>query len=302
MPITLLDPKNDFVFKKLFSESPDLLASLINAVRNNESPIEIIKAPDPAIDKEELTSKFIVLDVLARDNQGRLLNIELQIRCRAAWIERSFYCLARAYVDQLGQEDHCVTPKPIVGINFLDFDLFAGKQAHWHFKFQDGIQRDLTLGHIQLHVLELCKLDRQHQASSALSDWVSWLKHWCDDSVMRGIHHPAVHQAQDKLKQFSQDEDTRLRAHARERFLHEETSFLGSAYCNQSFAGEQKDSEVNPHPGEHGRVILITQLLTLKFGEPPLEFQRRLYQAGEAELDRWAARILFAQTPADVFG
>jgi hypothetical protein len=27
----LLDPKNDFVFKKLFAEAPDLLAALINA-------------------------------------------------------------------------------------------------------------------------------------------------------------------------------------------------------------------------------------------------------------------------------
>ncbi|MFA5630692.1 MAG: Rpn family recombination-promoting nuclease/putative transposase [Porticoccaceae bacterium] len=302
MPKTLLDPKNDFVFKKLFAESPDLLANLIDAVRGSEGPIEIIEVPNSAIDIEELTGKFIVLDVLARDNQGRLLNIELQIRCRAAWIERSFYYLARAYVDQLKQEDRCAVPKPVIGINFLDFDLFAGEQAHWHFKFQDGIQRELALGHMQLHVLELCKFDRQHPASNALIDWISWLKHWHDDSVMSEIHHPAVHQAHDKLRRLSQEEDTRSRAHARERFLHKESSFFGGMYHEQSPASEKKRSEESTHVRERDQATLITQLLTLKFGEPPSEIQQRLYQAREAELDRWAARILFAQTPADVFG
>jgi len=32
--MNLLDPKNDFVFKKLFAEAPGLLAALINAVRS----------------------------------------------------------------------------------------------------------------------------------------------------------------------------------------------------------------------------------------------------------------------------
>jgi hypothetical protein len=29
--VLLLDPKNDFVFKKLFADAPELLAALINA-------------------------------------------------------------------------------------------------------------------------------------------------------------------------------------------------------------------------------------------------------------------------------
>lgn len=31
----LLDPKNDYVFKRLFADSPDLLAELISAVRQD---------------------------------------------------------------------------------------------------------------------------------------------------------------------------------------------------------------------------------------------------------------------------
>lgn len=62
---TLLDPKNDYVFKRLFSTAPDPLVSVINAVRVGEPPITRVELIDPRIDPEELTGKFIILDILA---------------------------------------------------------------------------------------------------------------------------------------------------------------------------------------------------------------------------------------------
>ena len=67
---TLLDPKNDFVFKKLFIESLPLLTDLINAIRHGETPIEVVEILNPRIEPDELLGKYIVLDVLARDFDG----------------------------------------------------------------------------------------------------------------------------------------------------------------------------------------------------------------------------------------
>jgi hypothetical protein len=38
----LLDPKNDYVFKRLFVRAPRLLVALINAVRHAEPPIRAV--------------------------------------------------------------------------------------------------------------------------------------------------------------------------------------------------------------------------------------------------------------------
>ena len=92
----LLDPKLDVVFKKLFVEAPDLLADLINAVRSDEPPIVELEILNPQIAPEELTGKFIVLDILARDATGQLFNIEMQTRNHAGWSSRSVYYLARS--------------------------------------------------------------------------------------------------------------------------------------------------------------------------------------------------------------
>ncbi|MEW6746747.1 MAG: Rpn family recombination-promoting nuclease/putative transposase [Planctomycetota bacterium] len=51
-----------------------------------------------------------------------------------------------------------------------------------------------------------------------------------------------------------------------------------------------------------GKRLILVQLLTTRFGRLAPEISARLAQAGQDELDRWAQRILIAESPADVFG
>jgi len=69
--MNLLSPKNDYIFKRLFAAQKHELSALINAVRGDEPPLEVIEILNPTIDATELNGKFIVLDVLARDVTGR---------------------------------------------------------------------------------------------------------------------------------------------------------------------------------------------------------------------------------------
>jgi hypothetical protein len=62
----LLDPKNDCVFKRLFADSPDLLAELISALRKDEPQLQVLQVLNPRILPEDLIGKPIELDVLAR--------------------------------------------------------------------------------------------------------------------------------------------------------------------------------------------------------------------------------------------
>jgi predicted transposase/invertase (TIGR01784 family) len=287
----LLDPKNDFVFKKLFVKRPELLADLINAVRGAETPVEIVDILNPRIEPEDLAGKFIVLDVLVQDTQGRRFNVEMQVRNLAEWLERSLYYLARAYAGQLKRGDDYATLRQAVGINLLDFDLFESERAHWWFRLRDEERPAVTLDLLQLHVLELRKLDRQRaRLTSALAGWITYFKHWREDKVMSEIRHPPVQNALEELKQLSRDEETWWRAVARERALHDEVSFVNSARREG-----RKDGLLE------GRVLLLTRQLTLKFGALPEPLQQRLRSASEEELDTWAERVLSADKLDDLF-
>ncbi len=81
----LLDPKNDYVFKRLFADAPALLAALINAVRWRAPPITWLEVRNPAIDPKDLAGKSIILDLLAEDATGTHSGIEMQVRRFGAW-------------------------------------------------------------------------------------------------------------------------------------------------------------------------------------------------------------------------
>jgi len=66
----LLDPTNDYVFKRLFVEAPELLVAPINDLRPDLPDIASVEILNPNIEPSDLTGKYIILDVLARDTAG----------------------------------------------------------------------------------------------------------------------------------------------------------------------------------------------------------------------------------------
>jgi len=287
----LLDPKNDYVFKKLFAEAPELLAALINAVRSDEPPVEVIEVTNPRIEPEEITGKFIVLDILAKDQQGNLFNIEMQVRRYDPWSARSTYYLARTLSSQITSGEDYQALKPVIGIHLLDFDLFDqpenAQQAQWCFELRDRTNPQIKLGdELKLHIIELSKADRLGQTAGNLADWITLFEHWQEDSKMRNIDYPPVQQALDRLKGLSADAETRRQAFVRERALLDEASAINAATAR----------------GKHeGEAIILERLLTKRFGPLPEAARSRLAGASLDQLDLWADRILDAPTLAAVF-
>ncbi|MBB3101887.1 Rpn family recombination-promoting nuclease/putative transposase [Azomonas macrocytogenes] len=292
--LQLLDPKNDFVFKRLFADSPELLADLINAVRSDEPPIEIVEVLNPRIDPAELHGKFIVLDVLARDEHGRFYNIEMQVRRHADWIPRSTYYLARTLANQLKTGDDYGTLKPVIGIHLLDFELYEHTQAHWCFELRDRLCPEVALGNaLQLHLIELPKADRLHSGQTRLANWITYFEHWQEDSIMSNVTHEPVRQAMQQLEQLSSDEEAKRLAFVRERALRDEISELKAARKEGLEQGLEK--------GRQQLVATVQRQLTRRFGPLPEVVQERLAQADTVQLERWADRLLDAASLEEVF-
>jgi predicted transposase/invertase (TIGR01784 family) len=230
----LLDPKNDYVFKRLFADAPALLAALINAVRWRAVPITALEVRNPTIDPKDLEGKYIILDLLAEDAAGAHYDIEMQVRRYAAWSARSTYYLARLLSGQLVPGDDYTELKPAIGIHLLDFDLFRAPahagQAQWCFEMRDADSPNVTLGQeLQLHLIELRKADRLRIAPGPLAAWVALFEHWQEYDTMSRITDEPVRSALDKLRHLSADEETRWRAFARERALYDERTLIKEA-------------------------------------------------------------------------
>ena len=230
----LLDPKNDYVFKRLFADAPNLLAALINAVLAPAAPVVVVSVRNPGIDPAELSGKYIVLDLLVEDSAGRQYHLEMQIRRYLAWSARSTYYLARLICGQLSAGDDYADLKPAIGIHFLDFDLFDAPthadKAIWRFEMRDADRPVVLLGHeLQLNLIELRKADRLGTPTGALADWIALFKHWNEEQAMSQIADDCVRAAREKLVSLSADKETRRLAFVRERALRDERTLLREA-------------------------------------------------------------------------
>ena len=211
----LLDPKNDYVFKRVFGEAPELLVCLINDLRPDLPEIRSVEILYPGINAEELRGKYIILDVLARDAAGHSYNIEIQVRRYGAWHQRALFYLARMLGQQLGQGEDYGVLRAAVGIHLLDFDLFTETaeqraQALWRFEMRDAGQPAVTLGNLlQLSLIELKKADRLGLGSDPLSAWVAFFEHWQEEPTMSGIEHAPIQEALSRVRQLSADEEAR---------------------------------------------------------------------------------------------
>ena len=222
----LLDPKNDYVFKRLLADSPALLSALISAVRFDRPPVEALRVLNPAILPHEFEGKAIVLGVLAQDAQGHRFNVEMQSRRHPDWIARSVFYLARTLTKQLGEGESYEALRSAVGIHLLDFDLFDDPaQSTWRFELRDERQPRLRLGdEIELNLVELPKARAIGGLPGPITAWVEFFERWNEETVMAQIDDPAVREARRRLEVISGDQEERIRAELREKAIRDEIS------------------------------------------------------------------------------
>ena len=99
----LLNPKIDFVFKKIFGSEkhPGVLISFLNAVLKPKNNITDVEIKNTDIDKSYIEDKFSRLDVKAVTSKNEIINIEIQLKNEYNMIQRSLYYWSKLYEEQL---------------------------------------------------------------------------------------------------------------------------------------------------------------------------------------------------------
>jgi predicted transposase/invertase (TIGR01784 family) len=95
-----LDPKNDFVFKRIFGEHKDLLMSFLNALMPLDpgQEIEDVEYLHPEIVPENPAKKLSIVDVRCIDNYGRQFIVEMQVLWTDSFYSRMVFNASKAYV------------------------------------------------------------------------------------------------------------------------------------------------------------------------------------------------------------
>ena len=232
---TLLNPKIDFVFKKIFgsSDHPDILISFLNAVLKSQNPITSVEIKNSDLEKEYIEDKFSRLDVKALTSNREIINIEIQLKNEYNMIQRSLYYWSKLYEEQLSEGDRYDKLSRTVCINILDFKYLKNDRFHNGYRLKE-IETNEELTDLQeIHFIEIPKLktfDSAEEIVDLLEGWVEFLRD-PESEVIRKLEmsNKEIREAKDELYRLSRNSKERELYYLREKSLRDEISALANA-------------------------------------------------------------------------
>ena len=231
----LLNPKIDFVFKKIFGseENPKILIGFLNAVLKPIIPIVEVEIKNTDIEKVHVEDKFSRLDVKAKTSNQEIINIEIQLKNEYNMIQRSLYYWSKLYEEQLGDGDRYDKLCRTVCINILDFKYLKNDRFHNGYRLKE-IETNEELTDIEeIHFIEipkLKKLNSEEEVVDMLEAWVEFLRD-PESEVVRKLEmsNSEIREAKDKLYKLSMDDKERELYFLREKSIKDEISALANA-------------------------------------------------------------------------
>ena len=232
---TLLNPKIDFVFKKIFGseEHPEILISFLNAVLKPKKPIVSVEIKNSDLEKEYIEYKFSRLDVKALTSNKEIINIEIQLKNEYNMIQRSLYYWSKLYEEQLSEGDRYDKLSRTVCINILDFKYLKNDRFHNGYRLKE-IETNEELTDLQeIHFIEIPKLKRfesTEEIVDLLEGWVEFLRD-PESEVIRKLEmsNKEIREAKDEPYRLSRNSKERELSYLREKSLRDEISALANA-------------------------------------------------------------------------
>ena len=232
---TLLNPKIDFVLKKIFGseEHPEILISFLNAVLKPKKPIVSVEIKNSDLEKEYIEDKFSRLDVKALTSNKEIINIEIQLKNEYNMIQRNLYYWSKLYEEQLSEGDRYDKLSRTVCINILDFKYLKNDRFHNGYRLKE-IETNEELTDLQeIHFIEIPKLKRfesTEEIVDLLEGWVEFLRD-PESEVIRKLEmsNKEIREAKDELYRLSRNSKERELYYLREKSLRDEISALANA-------------------------------------------------------------------------
>ena len=227
-----IDPKVDCVFKSLLGNESNrnLLVHFLNATLGSEliSPITSVEILNPYNEKEHLDDKLSIVDVKAKDERGRVYQIEIQLDYFSYLPARMLYTWSDVYSQQLQSGEKYYKLNPTYSIWLLAENAIKHDDQYIHrYKFRDEAGVPL-IEHGGIWLFELEKFNAQ----VIDNEQARWLRFFKEGKQLNDLNLPdwmntqEMKQAMNTLCQFSEKERNYFAYQARQDFLRQQGTIL----------------------------------------------------------------------------
>jgi predicted transposase/invertase (TIGR01784 family) len=123
------DLKNDFVFRRVFGEHPEILQGLLGDLldRQGERAIETVVRLPPENAPHVAGAKLPIVDVQCVDRSGASFVVQVQLIHVQGFLDRVVYDVCNACITQLAQGERYTKLANVVAVSICDFSLWPDK-------------------------------------------------------------------------------------------------------------------------------------------------------------------------------
>ena len=214
--VELLDPKIDYVFKRIFGEKgdEDILMSLINSILKGNPTIEELELLNTEYPKEGFIRKGCHFDILAKTDNGTTINIEMQYRNNKNINDRIIYYSDRIFVDEYKSGDFYGTKK-VISIWIFAENLTEREEPISEifpcFKKNKNDKWEVFTENQKIIILELNKYQTTNENfKDLLTNWVNFLQEpeYLENNPLK-LKNKELDKAIDKLENMSKNDQER---------------------------------------------------------------------------------------------
>lgn len=288
-----LNPKNDFLFKRLFGEEEGkhLLLGLLNAVLRRDGKREITNVAlveDTKVSREFEIEKEAVLDIVCEVDHQELVNVEMQIRRFEDMDLRSLFYVGKLMTDSLRNGQPYNQLKRSIGINILDHTYIELESYHTTFHLYEDQERHYMLTDIlELHFIECPKFRSQpFDITDPLHRWLRFLEQNTSTEQLEELIKvdDVIREAEARLAYLASDEETRRRYAMREKMLHDRASLMDDARrAGLKEGAEQENRRIATSMLKEGMELSLISKITKLSEEQLLELRASMLDQAERD-------------------
>ncbi|HNF13714.1 MAG TPA: Rpn family recombination-promoting nuclease/putative transposase, partial [Leptospiraceae bacterium] len=248
----LLPLNNDFVFKAVFAQNPDLLKDLLNSFPefSGEKRISNLKVLNPELPKKFHRDKLSILDISAEDISGNKFLIEMQAAPQKEFPKRVLLYWSKIYSRSLTKGKQYQKLPKVYSFNFLNFSLYP-EEKEFLFQFRVLETKHLfpLTEDLEMNIIELPKfLKELGDLQCEFETWLYLLKkaEKLKGGEMKTLEkkNPKIRKAISELKTISLSRKNRELYEMRQKAEYDYNSNMYGAYEDGRKEGREEGIEL----------------------------------------------------------
>lgn len=210
---------DDYIFKRTFTrDNPNgILRDFLEAVLNIK--IKNVQVLNSEMPKDTLDEKGSVLDIRAKLDDERIVDIEMQVSNEGNIDKRSTLYMSKNISTQISINEKYIKLKPSIVINILNYERYKRNSYHSiaHMKFEKTKEDEyVAMGYdeeeeqatdvLEMHFIELPKFIKKNpEAKTKLEQWL-WLIVGEEEKLkMSKLDNPEVKKAMELVEEIMSD-------------------------------------------------------------------------------------------------